>query len=135
MTEHYRSPFAKLELNIPQDLSEIWDLLGSMVLSAPTFESKLFPERNLETEFSTLTSGFERVRSQFGEERYALLLSLASQAKELFAADPDDANGEADRGRAALFEIEKVVQEVRRARKTSRVKAKLKDEEGEVTGD
>lgn len=36
---------------IPQGISEIWDFLGAMMLSAPTFKDKsgYFPEQSIDT--------------------------------------------------------------------------------------
>lgn len=133
MMANYRSTYYNPEPYIPQSLSEIYDLLGSMMLHAPTFVDELghFPERNIDSEFHELVESFGVVRKKLGEERYARLIDLAGRAKALFAADPDDDNGKADEGRKLLAEIEDLIQEVR----SRRVKAKLKDDEGEVTGD
>lgn len=68
---------------------------------------------------------------KLGEECYSQLIELAARSKALFAADQDDTNGKTDQGRALLFEIEDIIQAARRGR----VKAKLPDEDGEVTGD
>ncbi|BCA59917.1 hypothetical protein [Sphingomonas sp. HMP6] len=118
---------------IPASLSEIYDTLGSMILGAPTFVDRWgdFPNRNIDSEFNKLTQGFALVRKKLGEERYAKLIDLAARAKALFAADQDDTNGKTDEGRALLFEIEDEIQAARRGR----VKAKLPDEDGEITGD
>ena len=59
------------------------------------------------------------------------LVDLAGRAKAHFAADPEDENGEADQGRRLLSEIEELIREVR----ARRVAAKIKDEEGEISGD
>lgn len=127
------SPFFDPKPYIPASLSEINDLLGSMVLFAPTFVDPLgdFPMRNIDSEFLTLTEALGVVRKKLGEERYAALLRLAGRAKTLFAADPDDTNGKTDQGRALLFEMEDVLKDVR----NRRVKADLPDDEGEITGD
>jgi hypothetical protein len=118
---------------IPASLSEIYDTLGSMILGAPTFVDRWgdFPNRNIDSEFNKLTQGFALVRKKLGEERYAKLIDLAARAKALFATDQDDTNGKTDEGRALLFEIEDEIQAARRGR----VKAKLPDEDGEITGD
>ncbi|HVI98091.1 MAG TPA: hypothetical protein VM657_03405 [Sphingomonas sp.] len=127
------NPYFNPKPYIPASLSEIYDLLGSMVLNAPTFVDRLgdFPDRNIDSEFNTLTEGFGVVRKKLGEKRYAALMDLAARAKALFAADQDDTNGKTDQGRALLFEMEDVLKEVSRRR----IKAKLPDDEGEVTGD
>ena len=118
---------------IPSSLSEINDQLGSMILSAPTFIDRLgdFPQRNIDSEFTDLTKGFGLLRNKLGEERYVQLIDLAARAKALFAADQEDTNGKTDEGRALLFEIEDVLRDARR----SRVKAKLPDDDGEISGD
>lgn len=128
-----RNPYFNPKPYIPASLSEINDLLGSMILWAPTFVDDLghFPERNIDTEFHKLTEGFAIVRKKLGEERYAALIDLAARAKALFAADQDDTNGKTDEGRALLFEMEDVLRDARKRR----VRAKLPDDEGEVTGD
>ncbi len=133
MSRSFTSSYHNPKPHIPASLSEIDDLLGSMMLWAPTFidESGFFPDRNIDSRFHQLAEGFAVVRKKLGEERYAKLVDLAAQAKALFAADPDDANGKTDRGRDILYEIETLLNEVRSRRK----KAKLKDDEGEVTGD
>lgn len=51
--------------------------------------------------------------------------------KALFAADPEDTNGKSDGERKLLVEMEDLINELR----SRRVKARLKDDEGEVTGD
>lgn len=118
---------------IPASLSEIYDQLGSMMSHAPTFKDRtgVFPDLDIHTEFRRLTESFAVVRSKLGEERYAALIDLAARAKALFAADPDDSNGKTDEGYTLLFQIEDLIQEARRRR----VKQKLPDEDGEVTGD
>jgi hypothetical protein len=127
------NPYFNPKPYIPASLSEINDQLGSMILHAPTFFDRtlVFPERNIDSEFDTLVKGFDIVRKKLGEERYAALIGLAARAKALFAADQEDTNGKTDEGRALLFEIEDILRDARR----SRVKAKLPDDEGEITGD
>jgi hypothetical protein len=133
MTEYSGSSYYNPNPYIPASLSEIYDLLGSMLLWAPTFNdgSGRFLDQGIESRFHQLTEGFGKVRKKLGEERYAQLIDLAAKAKALFADDPDDDNGKTDLGRAVLFEIEGVIQSTRKRR----VKAKLKDEEGDISGD
>jgi len=126
------NPYFNPKPYIPASLSEIYDQLGSMILHAPTFIDKtlVFPDRNIDSEFGTLVAGFGVVRKKLGEGRYATLIDLAARASALFPADQDDTNGKTDEGRALLFEIEDLLRDARR----SRVKAKLRDDEGEITG-
>ena len=127
------NPYRNPEPYIPATLSEIWDQLASMTLSAPTFKDKsgAFPDMNIDTEFKRLVAAFNVVGKKLGEDRYAALIDLAAQAKALFAADQDETNGKTDEGYKLLFQIEDLIQAARR----TRTKAKLPDDEGEVTGD
>ena len=133
MTDGYFNSFHNPNPYIPATLGEIYDLLGSMYLGAPTFIDRggHFPNRNIDSEFHALVEAFGLVRKKVGEARYARLVDLAARAKALFAADPEDENGKTDQGRALLLEIEDLIQEVRRRR----VREKLPDDEGEVSGD
>ncbi|WP_375420486.1 hypothetical protein [uncultured Sphingomonas sp.] len=129
----HANPYFNAKPYVPASLSEIYDLLGSMILFAPTFidETSTFEDRNIDTEFLTLAAGFDMTRKKLGEERYEALVDLAVRAKALFAADPEGKNGKTAEGLKLLFEIEDRITEVRRRR----VKAKDLDDDGEVTGD
>ncbi len=118
MGRTYISSEMDLEPYIPQSLSEIYDLPGSLWLSAPTFvdTSGAFPDDNIDSRFRALTESFGVVRSKVGEDRYARLVDLAARAKLLFAADPGDENGKSDEGRGLLSEIEEIIQSVRAKR-------------------
>lgn len=133
MTHDQAGFFRRGKPYIPGTLSEINDMLGSMILGAPTFidTSGVFRDRNIESEFNKLVQSFGIVRAKFGEEGYAAMIDLAARAKALFAADQDDTNGKTDQGRALLFEMEDLLNDVRRRRSES----KLPDDEGRVTGD
>ena len=133
MNEAGKNPYATSNLYIPASLGEIYDLLGAMILDAPTFtdDSGEFPERNIDTVFRQLTESFGIARKKLGEERYATLIGTAERAKALFLGDPNVDNGKTDQGRELLFEIEDIVQTARR----KRVKSKLLDDDGEVSGD
>jgi hypothetical protein len=129
----YKNPYYNPEPYIPGSLSEIYDLLASFIGGAPTFidQRGTFPERNIDSEFHILTESFAKVRKKVGEERYSELMELAARAKALFADDPEDNNGKTDEGIALIYEIEDIIQAARKRR----VKAKEKDEDGEVSGD
>ena len=133
MTGSFISSYQNPNPYIPASLSEINDLLGSMILWAPTFvdETGRFPDRNIDTRFHQLVEAFALCRKKLGEERYAKLLRLAAEAKSLFADDPEDKNGKTDQGRKLLYEIEDILKEVWARRRG----AKFKDDEGEITGD
>jgi hypothetical protein len=117
--------------HIPKTLSELEDFLASLFGGAPTFVDDYFDFQNIDTEFRVYNQSLELVRSKLGEERYARLVSLGAEAKALFAADPEDTNGKTEQGFKRLMEIDDILHQVR----SERVKAKLKDEEGKVTGD
>ena len=127
------NPYRNPKPYIPASLSEINDMLGSMILGAPTFIDKtgVFAERNVNSEFDKFTQALDIVRKKLGEDRYAKLVDLAARAKALFVADQDNTNGKTAQGRELLFEIEDVLRDARRRR----VKARLPDDEGKVTGD
>lgn len=126
------NPYFNPKPYIPASLSEINDQLGSMILFAPTFfDRTLVFDHDIDSEFDKLIGGFDLVRKKLGEERYTALIDLAVRAKALFAADQDDTNGKTDEGRALLFEIENILRHARR----SRIRAKLPDDDGEISGD
>lgn len=106
---------------IPKTFSEIWDKLGSMMLSSPTFIDKLgdFPEINIDTEFFALTEGFKIIRRKLGEERYERLVVLADRAKAHFAADQEDATEDSMAGRRLLTEMEDILRDAVSRRKSS----------------
>lgn len=118
-------------LYIPATLSEIYDLLGSMRLESPTFRNSMMPLQDLETTFYELVESFALVRKKTGEERYARLLDLAARMRVEFEGDQEETNGGTARGLALLTEIEGIIQDVRNRRS----KARLKDDDGEVSGD
>lgn len=132
MSEHNLHPNPEPKPYIPASLSEIYDVLGSMVLDAPTFLDRLghFPKRNIDTMFHMLTEGLATCRKKLGEAPYAETIDLAARAKALFAADQDDTNGKTDEGRALLFEMEDVL----KAARSRRVLAKVPKDDGGVAG-
>lgn len=133
MDHHHSSSYHNPNPYIPASLSEIYDFLTAFIGGAPTFadDTGMFPGLNIETRFHQLTEGFAIVRNTVGEEHYGKLMELAARAKALFADDPEDNNGKTDEGIALIYEIEDIVQAVRKRR----VKAKEKDEDGDVSGD
>lgn len=106
---------------IPQTIGEIWDLLGGMMLDSPTFIDKTgyFPDRNIDTEFFALKEGLKAVRKKLGEERYEKLVAMADRMKAHFEADPEDKTDDSLAGRQLIYDMEDVLQEVRRRKKAS----------------
>ena len=133
MTPPHVSSLRSDQPYIPHSLGEIYDLLGSMILGAPTFHDTtgIFPEQDIESEFLALIGGFGATSSKIGEETLAELLNLADRAKNLFSDDPTDSNGKTDQGRALLFEIEGIIQGIRR----KRAEARSTDSDEEITDD
>ena len=100
---------------IPQTIGEIYDLLGSMMLSSPTFVDRLgnFPERNIDTVFATLNQDFGNVRKQLGEDRYAQLIDMADRMRAHFEADPEDKTADGAAGRQLIYDMEDVLKAAR----------------------
>lgn len=118
---------------IPASLSEVSDLLQGLIGEAPSFldRSGIYPDQSIDSRYHELTEGFAVVRKKLGEERYAALMDLAGRSKALFADDPEETNGKTMEGIKLIWEMMDIVRSIR----ARRVKDKLPDEEGEVTGD
>ena len=97
--------------HIPQTLGELWDLIGSMMLGAPTFkdDTGYFPELNIETEFFALNEGLLALRKTLGEERYMTLRGMSDQMRALFESDPDNMNGNTKAGRKLIRDMEDIL--------------------------
>lgn len=130
----FRSTITNPGPYIPKTLGEIYDKLGGIVLHVPRkFKKKTgyFPETYLEADFYELNNGLELVREKLGEDNYAKAIDMSARAKALFEADPDMKTGQAEDGIVLLDEISDLIRDARRRR----VRAKLKDDLGEVSGD
>lgn len=109
---------------IPQGISAIIDHLGSMMLSAPKFKSRL-PwdfEENIDTNFFELKEGLKTVRRQVGEETYARLVALSDKMRAHFEADPEDKTDDCLKGRDCIDEMTELLIASRR-RKAPHAKA------------
>jgi hypothetical protein len=133
MPREYFNSLHNPEPYIPATLSEIYDYLAGTLGGAPRFidDTGVFPEKNIDTEFNVLVAAFDAMRGKLGEERYAKLIDLSARTKALFEADPNDDNGKTLEGCKLIWEMEDIIQDVRKRR----VDAKLKDDEGAVSGD
>ncbi len=91
---------------VPQTLSELRDLLSMMMLSSPTFidESGYFPERNIDTVFSTLNKGIEANRRKLGDEVCRKFVEMSERMRAYFESDPED-SGEAIKGRELILDM------------------------------
>lgn len=99
---------------IAQDIGELWDKLGSMMLAAPRFKdtSGYFPAMNIETEFAGLDQSLNVLRPMLGYERYAKLAELSVRMRSLFEADPEDKTDDSQAGRALILEMEDILVEI-----------------------
>jgi hypothetical protein len=99
--------------HVPQDLGEMRDLLGSMMLRSPTFIDKTgyFPGRNIETAFYSLSEGLRLIRKKVGEERYLELVKMSERMRAHFEADPEDKTDDTLKGRAILREMEELLKQ------------------------
>ena len=100
---------------VPQTIGQIYEMTGSMMLSAPKFVDKTGynPDRNIETEFSGLKQGLALVRKQLGEERYTKLVDMVDRMRAHFEADPDDTNGECTLGRNLIIAMNDILKPAR----------------------
>ena len=91
---------------IPKTIGEVMDLLGSFMLSSPTFKDEYFSERTIDTEFYRLNEGLKLVRNRLGEDRYGKLIELSKRMRAHFEADPEDKTEDAIKGRELILEME-----------------------------
>jgi len=98
---------------IAQTVGELWDKIGSFMLSSPKFEDRSgwFPGMSIETEFYGLNESIVNLRNELGEDRHLKLLALSKQMRAYFDADPEDENGEAIKGRELILEMESLLQQ------------------------
>jgi hypothetical protein len=92
---------------IPQGIGETLDMLGFMMLAAPTFvdDSGYFPDRNIDTTFYALNEGLQLIRKRLGDEKYATLVDMSAQMKAHFKADPLDETADGLAGRELILEM------------------------------
>jgi hypothetical protein len=94
-------------LNVPENVSDLLDVLNSMLLNAPKYTDKTgyLPFLNLDYSFRELNEGLAFNRRKLGEERYRTLLRKSDEARALFEADPDKTTGETTKGRGIICEM------------------------------
>lgn len=112
----FRSSYTSGKPYIPQGISEIWDFLGSMMLSSPTFKDKTgyFPEQNIDTEFFALNEGLKTIRKKVGEDNYQALVALSDKMRAHFEADPEDKTEDGLKGRDCITAMEHILKASRR---------------------
>ncbi len=96
---------------IPSNIDDLLDLVGSMMLSSPTFVDRTgyFPERNIETVFGALREGFQIAREELGEECYQKLVELSNRMRAYFEADPEQKTGDTLKGRELILDMEDLI--------------------------
>ena len=107
----FSSTYRSNKSYVPQGISEIMDLLGSMMLSSPTFKDKTgyFPDRNIDTEFLALNEGLKTIRKRVGEDNYQALVALSDRMRAHFEADPEDKTEDGIKGRDCILEMEDIL--------------------------
>ena len=98
-------------LNVPQNISELVDVLGTMITGAPKFEdwTGYLPFMNLDYAFRELNEGLDFNRRKLGKERYQTLLRMSDEMRALFEADPDDKLGNKKKGCKIIHEMLDIV--------------------------
>ena len=92
---------------IPKSVSELIDVLGSVVLCAPDFSDRTgyFPGRNIDTEFVEINEGLKAIKTKLGSDRYVELTTLSAQMRAYFETDPDDSTGDTTKGRQIAIDM------------------------------
>jgi hypothetical protein len=105
---------------IPKNLSELRDTLGGMMLLSPKFEdiTGYFPGRSIDTTFYELNEGLRLMRGKLGDELYLKLRDMSDQMRAHFEADPEDKTGESLKGREIIMDMEDLLKEHGRKRRT-----------------
>lgn len=95
------------------------DLLGSMMLGAPTFRDKTgyFPDRSIASEFASLNSGLEAIRRKVGETSFEMLVELSNQMQSHFQAGINDQPEETSKGRKCIHEMEDILRAANRRKR------------------
>lgn len=71
-------------LLIPESLGELSDQLGSMILTAPSFNSRVEPDSNIDTVFEELNRGIEYLCPKFGSAGCEEMSRMSGEARSLF---------------------------------------------------
>jgi hypothetical protein len=106
----------------PQDVEEIIDLLGMMMLYSPTFidQSGFFSGRNVETVFHALNEGLRLVDRDSNEVVYRELRAMSDRMRTHFEADPENKTDDTLKGRALIREMtDLLIRHIRTAKQVS----------------
>lgn len=133
MNEYTRNYYNNPDPFIPETLSELNDFVVPMIGNAPSFkdDTGYFPFRSIDTEFCALVEGFGKVRDKLGEDKYVAAIDIAVRMKAIFLEATDENDPKTMQGIYLIHELIDIIDEAR----ARRVKAKVKDDEGRVTGD
>ncbi len=103
-------------LNVPENISELIDVLGAMLLGAPTFADRTgyLPFYNLDYSFRELNEGLAFNKTKLGEEQYQKLTQMSDQMRALFEADPENKTGDTTRGCHMIQDMLEIVEQARR---------------------
>lgn len=96
---------------VPQDVSELYDMMAMMVMASPTFKSDYFAEQTLETVFAAFVEGLAVAADELGAQRYQSLIELTAKARALFESDPWEKTGAAREGQRILWDMEDLLRE------------------------
>jgi hypothetical protein len=104
------------KLLVPQNISELIELIRAMLLSAPKFLDKTgyFPYQNLDHVFRELHEGLNHNRKKLGEECYHELMQMSDRMRALFEADPEDKTGQTAEGCKIIYEMEDILRQIPR---------------------
>jgi hypothetical protein len=96
---------------IPQNIGEILDAVGYMMLASPAFKDKTgyFPQKNIHTAFSSLNEGLWTLREKLGEKDCNALKDLSDKMRTMFESDTDDRTGDTQAGRMLIHEMEAIL--------------------------
>jgi hypothetical protein len=96
---------------IPQDVGEVMDQLGSMMLDSPRFidSTGYLPGQNIDTAFLELNEGLQMIRGELGEELYLKLREMSDRMRAHFEADPENKTDETLKGRAIISQMMNVI--------------------------
>jgi hypothetical protein len=105
---------------IPENISEIRDKLGGMMILSPTFKdlTGYFPGRNIDNTFYELNEGLLLVRPKIGEDLYLKLREMSDRMRAHFEADPEDKTDDSLKGRAIILEMMDLLAASRRRRRS-----------------
>ena len=102
------------KMHVPNDISELLELVVSMLSRAPAFKDRTgwLPFLNLDYVFRQLAEGLAQNRARLGEQRYQDLTRMAAEMRALFEADPENKTGETLQGRKIILQMEDILREI-----------------------